>query len=137
MVGPLRQLAKAFGQFSGDEHGRPIGGPICDVEVHVVYLDVPEVLAHDLGQGAWSGHHDRLTLPLDLIELVPPGFEEFERLSQVGAQLWRRAVGAGRCSPVGVVPGRVHASRFAHDGAFEEPRMGLGLVRDVRDEVTA
>jgi hypothetical protein len=53
MVRSVGQRAQAFGQFALDEVPRPVRGPIADVKIHVVHLDVPHVMGEDLGHRPW------------------------------------------------------------------------------------
>jgi hypothetical protein len=110
---------------------------MADVEVYVVDLDVPKVVAHDLAHRSQAGGHHRLPVPEALVKSVPGGFEELEALRQVGANFGRRAPRSStiRCE-IRVIPVRVQLPDFAGSRTSENHDVRLGLVRDVRDDVT-
>jgi hypothetical protein len=58
MVSSVREVANTLPRFVLDEERRPVARPESRVEVHVMYLDVPQVVHDDLGHRSWSCCHD-------------------------------------------------------------------------------
>ena len=107
-----------------------------DVEIHVVDLDVSQMVRHDLGHRSRAGGHDPLPIPEGVVECIPRGFEELEALCQVGAELGCGAARAEICGQVRVVAVWVELTDLAGGRTSENQDMGLGLVRDVRDDMS-
>ena len=87
MIGSVGERSEALRQLTLDEDRGPIGRSMADVEIHVVDLDVAQVVGHDLGHRSRAGGHDPLPVPEDVVECIPRCFEEPEALRQVGAEL--------------------------------------------------
>ncbi len=109
-----------------------------NVEVYVVDLDVPKVVAHDLAHRSQAGGHHPLPVPEGFVESIPGGVEALEALRQVGAKFSCRAPcnSAIRCE-IWVVPVGVQLPDLAGGRTFENHDVRLGLVRDVCDDVAA
>ena len=83
MVSSIWQRAQPLGQFALDEMRRPVGGPVANVEIQVVHLDVPEVMGDYLGHRPWGRRHDGLAVPQPVIECLPNRLELFEGTLEV------------------------------------------------------
>lgn len=135
MIGSVGKRSEALGQLTLDEDRGPIGRSMADVEIHVVDLDVAQVVGHDLGHLSRASGHDPLPVPEVIVECIPRRFEETEALRQVAAELVCGAARAKIRGQVRVVPVRVELSDLAGSRTPEDQNMGLELVRDVRDDM--
>jgi hypothetical protein len=89
------------------------------VEIYVVYLDVSQVVGHDLGHGSPAGDHQHVPTPKTVVECFPGGFEELQALSHIGAEMGCRAVSAKVGSDVRIVPIGVDRADLAGGRAVE------------------
>lgn len=110
---------------------------MADIEIHVMDLDVSQMVGHDLGHRSRAGGHHPLPLPEGVVECVPGGFEELEALRQVGAELSRGTARAEIRGHVRVVPIGVDLTDLAGGRTSEDQDMSLRLVRDVRDDMSS
>ena len=135
MVSSVGSARRRLASSPSTRIGGPAGGQVADIKVHVMYLDISQVMDDDLGHRPRACCHNPLPVPHGVIECIPCGFQEFERLFQVGAELRRRAARAGICGQVWVVPIGVEPADLARGRTPEEKDMGFGLVGEVRDDV--
>ena len=135
VIGSVGERQETLGQLAFDEDRGPIGGTMADVEVYVVDLDVPKVVARDLAHRSQAGGHHPVPVPEGLVESIPGGFEELEALRQVGAKFGCRAPRTTIRCEVRVIPVGVQLPDLAGCRTSEDHDVRLGLVRDVRDDV--
>lgn len=57
MISSSGKRAEALRQLTLDEVGGPVGNQIADVEIHVMDLNVSQVMSNDLDHIPGAGHH--------------------------------------------------------------------------------
>jgi len=57
MISSLGKRADALRKLAVDELAGPVGGQVADVEIHVMDLDVSQMMSHDLDHFPWPGSH--------------------------------------------------------------------------------
>jgi hypothetical protein len=135
MVSSVGKPPESLREFALDEHGRPVANAVADPEIHVMDLDVSQVMRHDLGHRSWARRHDALLVPAGVVECVPGPLEETQRMLQVRAEFRAGSTGGGVGCYVLVVPGRVHVTDLPFGRTTKYPDMGLRLVDEVCDDM--
>lgn len=135
MIGSMGERSKSLRQFTFDEDRGPIGGSVANIKVHVMNLDVTQMVGHELSHGSRARGHDPWPVPQGVVECLPRRFEEIKTMRKLAAELGCRTLRSEVRGHVRVVPVGVELANLAGGRTLEDPDMGLGLVREVRDDM--
>lgn len=127
--------AEALRELALDELGGPVGGEIADVEIHVMDLNVSQVMSNDLDHIPGAGRHLAQFVPRSGVQGDPCRLKLVKRTLEVGAKFGRRPASAQVGRRVGIVPSGMETSDLAYCWSTEEPGMGPRLVGEMGDHM--
>jgi hypothetical protein len=113
MVGPAWKRTEPSFQFTFNEQGGPVGDPITNIEIHVMNLNVSQVMGDGLGHRFWASSHLSQSIPHLVIERIPSRLQKYERTFEVIAEFDGGPVRACICGDVCVVPNGMESADLA------------------------